>query len=272
MRILLLFILFPVIVISQEPTLLSGKVLTAKDDVEGVNIINQTSRVGTVTDVNGNFSIPVRMADSLRISAVQFAPQTILITEDILEKGAITIVLKPSLSELQEVTISDGGLTGDIKKDMDGVAIDESMMGYEPNYLPARKRRFTVEERKLYTATTRGADQVGQDNLRLDFSFDKILNGLSGKTKKLKKHLKTSQYEKRVVYFKNKFGNEMYVQTLKIPVDYIDDFIFWLLKDKEAFEELDLENELEVIDFLLQKAPQYRALKANEKKKVDVDE
>ncbi len=104
-----------------------------------MNIINQTSRVGTVTDVNGNFSIPVRMADSLRISAVQFAPQTILITEDILEKGAITIVLKPSLSELQEVTISDGGLTGDIKKDMDGVAIDESMMGMSPTIYQLEK-------------------------------------------------------------------------------------------------------------------------------------
>lgn len=49
--------------------------ISNKTDVEGIHVMNLTSRYNTVTGVHGNFSIAVKEQDTLLFSSVSYVPK-----------------------------------------------------------------------------------------------------------------------------------------------------------------------------------------------------
>lgn len=86
----------------------SGKVIDQTDGtaIPGVNIIIKGTTIGTVTDINGNYSLQLpENAQSLVFSFVGFASEEVLINSNIID-----VALKPDMKQLQEVVVVGYGV------------------------------------------------------------------------------------------------------------------------------------------------------------------
>ena len=51
---------------------ISGRIISDAPSIENIHILNINSNKGTISNINGNFSIPVKENDTLVISGIQF--------------------------------------------------------------------------------------------------------------------------------------------------------------------------------------------------------
>ena len=114
----LLFLLVFNIASSQQINL-HGKVIN-DFDVEGIHILNKTSRYNTVTNEFGEFVIRIQVLDTIIFSSVKYQIKELIITEDIYHKKIININLNELVNELDEVFIGNT-LTGDLSTDLKNI-------------------------------------------------------------------------------------------------------------------------------------------------------
>ena len=235
---------------AQQTKTVTGNVVNEALDGVEVTIVNIGLGVGTVTDINGIFTIPVRMGDTLNVSAISYATKKIKISKDHLIKGTISIELNTKITELAEVLISDSDLTGDLQKDMAAIALKKTTITASELGLPENARpTMTAEERRYYSATA-GAGPVGM-----------LINAITGRTKMLKKHLEISKLQAKIERNRDKFTTSFYVESLGIPESLIEDFVYYVLEDPKSNDYLSSKTVLELLDFMKLKAPSYLKLK-----------
>jgi len=95
----------------------NGRIIVDSPDIEGVTVFNTSSNKGTITDEEGKFSILVTLNDRLEFSALQFENFVVVITQDIIDSNALTVVLVEEVNKLPEVIILPYGLTGNLTVD-----------------------------------------------------------------------------------------------------------------------------------------------------------
>ncbi|MFB6340823.1 SusC/RagA family TonB-linked outer membrane protein [Saccharicrinis sp. FJH62] len=92
----------------QQNVKISGTVVDETNEpIPGVTLIVKGTSVGTVTDINGNFSIEVPVDGILLVSSVGFGAQEIPISAN---ETNLTIVLKEETSNLEEVVVVGYGV------------------------------------------------------------------------------------------------------------------------------------------------------------------
>lgn len=238
---------------AQETIMLQGKVLNDSIETSYLHIVNLTMRKGTITNDGGSFSIPVRINDTLYISAIQFQHKEIVISPQIFKNGQITFYLDEEVSELEEVNISDIDLSGRLGSDMNVPKLEKP---FDPAAagLPVYKgKTLTDEEKKLYTATHTGGGIV---------PIDPIVNWISGRTKMLKRRVAISNMEMRVQKARNKVLDSVYITTLNIPANLIDDFSHYVYENNNStLAVASKDDPLALMELLLAKAPEYRKFK-----------
>ena len=112
------------IVFGQERDIL-GKITNEKD-VEGIHILNRTSKINTITDRNGSFSIYAVINDTLFISSLHYMPEKLVVTKTIYEDRIIAIKLRELVNELKEVFIGHS-LTGNLSLDAQNIDIKKQI-------------------------------------------------------------------------------------------------------------------------------------------------
>jgi len=235
---------------AQNTVLLKGKILNDTIEKTSLTVVNVTLRKGAITDAAGEFSIAVRKNDTIHISAVQYESREFVVNETMFNRAHISLYLIPKITELDEVRISNIELTGDIKKDVISTKlapnISASALGIPQN----KHRTYTPEERRLYTATS---SPLGS-----------LINAISGRTAMLKKHLEVSVLQAKVYQTKDKFSGDLYMKELKIPADLIQDFVYYVFEDEKAVAQINQDNLLDLLDYMMVKSKQYLALKQQE--------
>ena len=90
----LLYLLFLLVfnLASSQQIDLEGKITNAFD-IEGIHILNKTSRYNTVTNEFGEFVIIVQLLDTIIFSSVQYEIKELIITDGIYNKKKININL-----------------------------------------------------------------------------------------------------------------------------------------------------------------------------------
>ncbi len=143
MKIFLLCLTFLVPALALSQTQLVGKVVAVSEPngMPGVNISIKGSTVGAVTDVNGDFSIHVKMGDVLIFSFISFK------TKEVTYNGEsnLTITMEENPTELREVvvvgysTVEKKDITGSVTsisaknfKDLSVSGIDQALQGQAP--------------------------------------------------------------------------------------------------------------------------------------------
>ncbi|ANH60152.1 hypothetical protein [Dokdonia donghaensis] len=245
-----LFFLISTVLYSQDVIMLEGQVLNDTIDKANLTVVNMTLRTGTITSQNGKFVIKARLNDTINVSAVQYEPRQFVVNNTMFNRGKITLYLIPKITELDQVTISNIDLTGDITKDVGTteyeIKITPTDLGIPENTAPPR----TVEERRYYTAVTSGGG----------IPLDGLINSITGRLKMLKKHIEISRFEKLVQESRHSFSDNVYMNELAINKESIEDFVYYTFEDPKAKELVDTDNVLGLLEFMMKKSADYKKL------------
>lgn len=244
---------------AQEMINLEGKILNDTVGQSSLNVVNVSLKKGAITNADGEFVIPARVQDTIYIRAVQYEPRYFVVSETIFNRKKVSFYLVPKITELEEVLLNNSLLTGRLDRDATNELLLEDLEAIKKadaiGLLPDLPRK-TIEERRLYTATT-GTKEIDINFVSLfNVPISRIINGISGKTKKLKKQKSIANNQKRLSAIRSNFSTDFYTNTLSIPVESIDEFISYLIQDHNLLE-VNTEDKLLLLEFIQDRAPQY---------------
>lgn len=211
---------------NQNEKLLQG--IIAADDalISGIDVVNLGNEKVTLTNSKGEFSILAKADDILVFSSKSLEMRRVLIDEDDLNSGTITVNMYPKINELNEVIVK--------KSPIEGVSI-----------IPGQKQ-YTPAERKLHTAT--------------NGILDAPINWMSGRTEMLKKEVAVERKERLLDKIGILYEDKYYIETLKVPEIYIDDFQRYIIEDKEFIAALKVKNRTMMLFLISKLAVNYNAI------------
>lgn len=89
----------------EKRELLRGKLLYRNVNVIAANVVNNTAQTNTITDGEGEFSIPAKVGDELIFSSVEFRIKTLKITPEIIAKNRLVVEVNERLNVLDEIVV-----------------------------------------------------------------------------------------------------------------------------------------------------------------------
>ena len=224
---IILFFLFSQILFGQSNSKLLQGIIVADDALlSGIEVVNLGNEKVALTNSKGEFSILAKADDILVFSSKSLEMRRVLIDEDDLKSGIITVNMYPKINELDEVIVK--------KSSVEGVSI-----------IPGQKQ-YTPAERKLRTATS-GV-------------LDAPINWMSGRTAMLKKEVAVERKERLLDKIGILYEDKYYIETLKIPEIYIDDFQRYIIEDKEFTAALKVKNRTMMLFLISKLAVNYNAI------------
>lgn len=244
---------------TQEFTELKGRVYAVNTDVVGIVVQNTTSKRAVITDLNGRFSIGVRVNDTLVFSAVQFKRKTIVVTQAIYDSSSISVRLDEFVNELEEVVVKPFNLSGNLDQDLGDLRLEKDVSAEALGLPNADVKIITQSERKLQEASAMrvtGGGGVGGAGGAV--SLNPLINAITGRTKMLKNRVKVDKKYARTQRVQNFYVDSLFVTTLKIPMEKIDDFMYFCEVDEEFQNVVDSRDKLRIWDFMVDKSRVYR--------------
>lgn len=227
---------------------LQGRVVDGNKGVSDVHIMNTTRNRAVISDQMGNFTISASAYDTILFSAVQYKKKTIVISVDMLQSSQVLVPLEEFVNELDEVILRPYDLSGDLSRDMGkmnaGRIVTASTVGLPNAYV----KPISQAERKLHEATTGGSG----------IPLNPIINGISGRTKYLKKVLATERKYARTGRVREFYADSLFVKELRIPQTKIDDFMYYCEVDVSFDEVVDTHDRLRIWEYLKRKSFVYR--------------
>ncbi|MFS4494790.1 carboxypeptidase-like regulatory domain-containing protein [Maribacter sp. 2308TA10-17] len=227
---------------------LEGRVYSKDGDVSATTVQNISTDRATITDFDGFFQITANLNDTLVFSAVQFKKQEIVVSREILQQRTFNVYLEDALTELDEVVVTPYNLTGDITKDIDIIKTDPVVTSSTLELPNAYVLPITKAERELFEATS-GSGLI---------PLNPILNGISGRTKMLKKRIARNKLYSRTERVKEFYPDSLFRTDLKIPETKIDDLLYFCEVDQEFQKVVDTHDRLKIWEFIRKKSLVYR--------------
>ena len=227
---------------------LEGRVQSKDGDVAATHVLNTTTQRATITDINGFFSIPVHVNDTLVFSAVQFKKKELIVTASIYESKFLLVPLEDALTELDEVVVTPYNLSGDISRDLGRLETDPVVTASTLGLPNAYVRVPSKAERELFEATSGG---VG-------IPLNPILNGISGRTKMLKQRLERNKLYDRTARVREYYVDSLYRTELKIPENKTDDFFYFCEIDANFQAVVDTHDLFKIWEYLKVRSLLYR--------------
>lgn len=249
-RLLLFFIFSPLIVLSQQDTIVHGKIVSESSMLEGIHVINLTKHLGTITDARGYFHVKATISDTLQFSAINLKATYYILKESDFSDNLLLIKMESLITELEEVAIIN-------YKNINAVAL---------GIVPANQKTYTPAERKLKTASEFKPESTfyfgGTTGVSL--SFDAILNAISGRTTMLKNELVVERKELLQAKTSDYFERKYFVETLKIPDEFVDGFLFYIVDNEKFVNAMKDKNKTMATFILSELAVEYLKLKEQE--------
>lgn len=217
-RICVLFILVASTVLAQESgrTRLTGKIAANTMDLEGVYVINLKTEKSTITDKDGYFSIAAIPGDTLLFSAVNLKRIQICVEQEDFQKELFLVKMESMITYLNEVVVRRY----------------DNINAFSLGIVSKGKKSYTPAERKLYTANSLNATASNDGMAGGSISADPLLNWMSGRTKMLKKELEVENKELCMQQLENMFDKNIFVNVLKIPLEYVKGFEYYVVENE----------------------------------------
>lgn len=215
-RLLLLYIFFPSVVLSQNDSIVNGKIVSESSLLEGIHVINLSKRNGAITDARGYFQIKAKVSDTLQFSAVNLKATRHILKAGDFSNDLLLIKMESLITELEEVAIIN-------YKNINAVAL---------GIVPANQKTYTPAERKLAAA----GDFKWYSPLLIPLggmSVDGLINSISGRTAMLKKELVVERKELLQAKTSDYFERKYFIETLKIPDEFVDGFLFYIVENEK---------------------------------------
>jgi hypothetical protein len=246
------FILMATKALAQEPipVKLNGKVIADLSNLEGIYVINLKTEKAAITDIDGFFSIPAAVGDTLLFSATQFKTVKVGLTTEYFQQDLFCVKMNPIVNQLKEVIVKT-------YSNINAVSL---------GITPSNQKKYTAAERKLHTATDLNASASVSGMAGGSISADPLLNFLSGRTKMLKKEIEVEKKESYLKQLENLFDLDYFVNKLKIPSEYVKGFEYYVVEN-EKFTTILKSNNKTMTTFLIgELANKYNEIIASENK------
>ena len=216
---------------TQIEKLLHGKITAENALVGKIDVVNLVNEKATITNAEGDFYILAKAGDVLVLASENFEFKRKIIREEDLSENPFIINMTAKMIELNEVVVS--------KSTSEGTSVF------------AGQKSYTPAERKLYTATSG--------------FLDAPINWISGRTAMLKKEVVVEKKERFLNRVSGLYSDDFYIKQLKIPADYIEDFQYYMIDDKEFQAALKAKNKTMQLFLVSKLATNYKSLMANAK-------
>lgn len=233
---------------------LEGTVKSKNGDVAATHVLNNTSNQATITNIDGYFSLPVQLNDTLIFSAVQFKKKEFIVTQAVLVQKSLIVFLDDALTELEEVVVTPYNLTGNLNDDVDNLDIGEVVSASSLGLPNANVKPLMQSERLLREASF-GPLTLGTFT---SVPFNPIINAITGRTKMLKKRVARDKKYARTVRVRKLYSDSLFINDLKIPKLKIEDFMWFCEIDDEFQTTVDSHDHLKIWEFLRKKSIIYR--------------
>lgn len=228
--------------------LIHGKITAESGSVAGVNIVNLVNEKSTISDGNGEFFILAKADDLLVFTSVNLEYHRRIIDENDLKEEILTIRMTVKTTELDEVVVNKFPKIN---------AVD---LGISPKGIKHR----TQMERKLYTTGDfKPIHLLGL--LGGSLNVDPILNAINGRTALTKKWI---ELENKVASFEKTndlFDDDYYINTLKIPAEYIKGFQYYIVENEKFISVLKSKNKTDIEFLMIELAEKYNKIILGEK-------
>ena len=235
---------------NQERIIISGKIVSNTNDLEGVYVVNAQTEVMTTTNAEGGFSILAKAGDTLVFSSIQFKEKRVLLLSENFSDLNFIVKLNLVMHQLQEVIIRR-------YDNINAVAL---------GIIPAGQKTYTPAERKLRTATALDATASASLMAGGSISADPLLNFLSGRTAMLKKEVAVEKKEFFMKLLENMFSLDHFVNRLKIPNEYVKGFEYYAVENDKFTTILNSKNKTSTEFLLGELAVKYKEILAVENK------
>ena len=240
--------------ISWSQTVMIQGQVESTNELENIHVINKTEQKFTITNRKGEFKISAKVNDTLIVSSIQNKLKTLVIEIKHVLTKKITVTLEEQINQLDEVVVGNM-LTGDLLKDVnnvEGEPVTAASLGI-PSY---QGPLMTQSERRLYDAD-RGK-MIPSFGLATAVNLHKLLNKVSGRTKKLKKIVQIEHKEEFMFQIKARLSENLFKDN-PLHEDYIMDYFYFVSDDKDFITICKRKSDLEILVFLKEKLKQYKS-------------
>lgn len=227
--------------------LIYGKISVDSLSQENIHIVNKNAKKGTVTNIHGEFQIPVKVSDTLLFSAIQFEYKELIISVKEIKEQKLLVSLKARINELDEVELKQHDLSGYLKSDIENASLKNHV------------DEFTLD---LPNAGKAPITEVDFINRNINFyskggTITKLYGWISGEKKKLK-NLRTLETEKMALNNIRKLITDAYfIETLSIKKEDISMFVEYC-KPKGILKLYKENKKMEVIDILIEESKNFK--------------
>lgn len=168
---------------AQSRRQLQGQVITLESDRSSITIQNRKTQEGAVTDADGRFYIEAKPGDTLVLSSLQLKRKEVAITRLSYEARSLEVFMEARVRELEEVILWPYDLTGTLGRDAVRLGRDGPVTAESLGLPNAGVRILSPAERRLFEA------DHGPLLYFPGVNVNKLLNLISGRTKRLRKGL-----------------------------------------------------------------------------------
>lgn len=260
---LLLIFLFPAALLfaqnETQRTLITIKIsVPSGEDAADISIYNKTTLKGTVTNGAGVAFIEVAKEDLLQITAVQFSSFTVKIDAQVIEDKNLLINLNPVVNQLGEVVIDRYDLKGSLDVDVNRVnTIVIASSGFDFSYKALEFDYDFQQDAESAIIGNRAEEAMGTELMKDGLNIKNLIGLLFSDKKKSKQEifeekLKIRNWLRRYIEAHNLF------ETLQIPADKREVFLFFVEDTGVETELLKPENEILLLEFLFQKSNEFK--------------
>jgi len=211
-KLICFLLMIPLLALSQERKTLTGRVLADGIGIGDVFIINKATGIEKKSDAQGNFVIEARAGDAITAYSTKTVVRDFAITEASFQEQPYIISVNVQAYELDEVIIEN--------------RITSESLGL----VPKDQKQYTHAEKKLFAATS-------------GFGIDGLINAINGKTKMLKRAVETEKKEMLLDKINYVATKEELMIEYKIPEEYINGFVFYLVEDAEFAKAINTGND-----------------------------
>ena len=231
--------------------------LIAEEDTEGLHILNKTAFKYDISSETGQFIIPAQEKDTIVISGLKYENKEIIITQNDIRKGLLNVQLVEKINQLDEVIV--GRLfTGSLESDMENTDAKPPINFYDLGLPGSTKLPMTQNERKLLDADggTTASIMGGPFGGGMGVNLHKLLNTISGRTKKLRAIVALDNEDKCIKRLRRDYENILF-ERVDMGDNQRNEFFLFAQEANSFLAMCQRKNDIEAIDYLKKKLKQY---------------
>lgn len=236
--------------------IIRGQIISDNIPIENVTVINISTNKGAVSDEIGYFALYAKPSDTLMFSSVIFKSRRLVLLDNDFKVIVLKIRLEQYINELDEVIVSPTTLTGDLEKDAKNIKVnmvDLKLNSGEIVSMEMEKDRFSTIKNKAMLPD--GSMEYAMDFVKIGKLVGKWFTG--DKPKKEVVFTSDKIFQEAV---KDKFTYHFFTNTLGLKADEIGLFLAYCDKDKNVNKLLEVNKEIDLIDYLINKSVEYKKL------------